>query len=623
MSGIEMEQAVAARRLGELIGRYRLERVLGAGGMAVVYAGRTPEGAVAAIKVLFTDMNVRRDVRERFYREGYLANSIQHPAVVRVLEHGETQDGVAYLAMELLEGETFAARAQRLGALGVAELLEVADQVLDALIIAHQQGIVHRDLKPDNLFLTRDGQVKVLDFGLARLLDALPQDRRTRSGVALGTLPYMPPEQALGRRAEVDARVDLFALGATLFRLHSGRRIHEAESDAELLMCMASKPAPPLSSVLPSAALGFCQIVDLALAFARDARYPDARTMQSDVRAVRAGQSPPFASQRLELRDQKTHQVPMAAEAPLGATFTSAAPLGLSALNGPGGRAGGGAPGSEPRLQVGGTVPIGLEAPQPFAAMPDPAQFGQTFRSTYAPPGASPVSPQRAPVIVEFVRPAQPAPNEGFGQTIPSATEGVVPHSPEPPQPRINPPSPAPPRDILGAETQLASTGWNAGVSAPSTSRTPPPPIWALLLLAAMAMGAFAALMVLVWWFLVAAGGPTASPPAPTAVPSVPTAHAPGANSGLGSSGSLQGGNVVNGPIVAPVNEGNSPGSPSATGPANPTGHSDVKAPRVPSSTPAPNVNQPAPSASPTDGRTDPDSRVLEDRGPFRNRQRD
>ncbi|MGC4066025.1 MAG: protein kinase [Polyangiaceae bacterium] len=108
---------------------------------------------------------------------------------------------------------------------------------------------MHRDLKPENLFLTREGRIKVLDFGLARLLEDGPTSFRTRTGAALGTLPYMAPEQALGRRNEVDARTDLFALGATAFRLLAGRKIHEAPSEAELLMRMASEPAPPVDSV--------------------------------------------------------------------------------------------------------------------------------------------------------------------------------------------------------------------------------------------------------------------------------------------------------------------------------------------------------------------------------------
>ena len=307
---MESDEQLAARRLGQSVGRFRLERVLGVGGMAAVYEGRAPDGFVAAIKLLHPEMAVRRDVRERFFREGYVANSIQHPGAVRALEHGESES-TAFLVMELLSGETLSERVKRHGSLPIPELLDYADQVLDVLVVAHARGVVHRDLKPDNLFVTGEGRIKILDFGLARLAESAPGEHRTRTGLALGTLPYMAPEQALGRRDEIDGRVDLFALGATLFRILSGRRVHEALSEAELLMAMASKPASPLASVAPRVPEDVCRIVDLALAFSRDARYPDASTMQNDVRAVRAGQRPEYAVSRLSQREEKTRTEPM------------------------------------------------------------------------------------------------------------------------------------------------------------------------------------------------------------------------------------------------------------------------------------------------------------------------
>jgi serine/threonine protein kinase len=381
---VESDELLARRRVGEIVGPYRLEQVLGIGGMAAVYLGRAEDGSVAAVKLLHPEMAVRADVRERFYREGYVANSIQHPGVVRVLSHGAAQE--AYLAMELLSGETLSDRVRRHGQLPIAELLDIAEQVLDVLVVAHERGIVHRDLKPDNLFVTQGGAIKILDFGLARLAEAAPSDHRTRTGVALGTLPYMAPEQALGRLSEIDGRVDIFALGATLFKILTGRRVHESHSEAELLMAMASKPAPALASIRPDLPGDLARMVDLALAFSRDARYPDARTMQNDVRALRTGLVPPYASARFSQREQKTRAEPAAIE-PLPRSY------------GPQ-----------------GTVPIAIHRGAPL---------GQTRPSAGAPPAAPAVfaapaghlGPPQSPATSAALPPAVAAPQAAFGTT--------------------------------------------------------------------------------------------------------------------------------------------------------------------------------------------------------------
>lgn len=287
--------AALAQQVGQTIaGRWTLRRLIGAGGMAAVYAADTPEGAAAAVKLLYPEMARRRDIRERFLREASVMARIVHPGMVSIYEQGQTPEQ-AYLVMELLTGETVADRVRRMGRIEPHEVLVILDQVLDVLVLAHSMGVIHRDLKPENLFLTQDGRVKVLDFGLARLIDSAEESFRTRTGAALGTLPYMAPEQALGKRDEVDARTDLFALGATAFRLLSGRRIHEAPSEAELLMCMASQPAPPLSKAAPDLPSELGAVVDRALAFAKSRRYPDARTMQTDVRALLSGNPPEYA----------------------------------------------------------------------------------------------------------------------------------------------------------------------------------------------------------------------------------------------------------------------------------------------------------------------------------------
>ncbi len=305
---MESDEQIAQARVGQVLrGKWALEALLGVGGTAAVYAGRDPEGTRAAIKILHPEIAQRPELRERFLHEGYAANQVGHPGVIRVLEHDSPNDATSMLVMELLDGETLGDVVRRPGGLPVADLLSYVDQLLDVLVAAHDKSIIHRDLKPENLFVTRDGQLKVLDFGIARLHDSVPRDHRTRTGIALGTLPYMAPEQALGRNKEIDARTDLYSVGAMCFRILSGRKIHEADSEAEVLMAMASQAAPPLARVAPNVPADVCEIVDVALSFAREARYPDARTMQADVRAVREGRPPPFAKAKLAKSEEATN----------------------------------------------------------------------------------------------------------------------------------------------------------------------------------------------------------------------------------------------------------------------------------------------------------------------------
>ena len=320
-SDYQMEEFIQ-QRIGQTLGeRWVLKSVLGVGGMAAVYAAADSAGNEAAVKILHPEIGMRRELRERFMREGVVANRIQHAGAVKVLEHGAVDEASVFLVMERLHGESLGERVSRDGSLPLPDLLDALDQTLDVLAVAHDAGIVHRDLKPDNLFITDTGAVKVLDFGLARVVESVPGDMRTRTGIAMGTLPYMAPEQALGKRSEVDARVDIFALGATAFRILTKRRIHEADSEAGMLIAMASRPAPPLLSVAEHVPENVAAIIDMALAFSRDARYPDARTMQEDVRAVQRAEKPPFASSRRRVFDEVTrHELP----APMPASATPA-----------------------------------------------------------------------------------------------------------------------------------------------------------------------------------------------------------------------------------------------------------------------------------------------------------
>lgn len=298
---------MALEQVGRVVGgKWRLDRLLGTGGMAAVYRAESPSGERAAVKVLHPEMSRRADVRHRFMQEGTAATRVGHPGAVQVLGYGEESDGTAFLVLELLEGEPLSTVVRRPGGLPIERLLAVLDEVLDVLAAAHAKGIVHRDLKPDNLFVTTDGHIKVLDFGIARVLDDVPGAYKTRTGMTLGTMPYMSPEQALGKRGQIDGRADLFSLGAMTFRIVTGRNVHQANSDTEMLVAMASKPAPPLASVAPHADAGLCAVVDVALAFSKDSRYPDASTMQGDVRALLCGNAPSYAMRIRQARDTAT-----------------------------------------------------------------------------------------------------------------------------------------------------------------------------------------------------------------------------------------------------------------------------------------------------------------------------
>ncbi len=278
----------AAERVGSVLNdKWTLERLIGIGGMAAVYAGVHRNGARAAIKILHPSYARRPEVRERFLREGYAANRVNHSGVVKVLdddviEGGPDADG-AFLVMELLEGHSIEDRLERGPPISERELLAIARAVLDVLDAAHKAGVIHRDLKPENLFLTSDpekAKLKILDFGLARIAEG---SNKTMAGVAIGTPSYMPPEQAAGRVFEVDARSDLFALGATCFRILANRTVHPAESALAICARMAKEPAPKLRSVAPNVSEATARVIDRALEFKRDDRWPDAASMRAAV----------------------------------------------------------------------------------------------------------------------------------------------------------------------------------------------------------------------------------------------------------------------------------------------------------------------------------------------------
>jgi serine/threonine-protein kinase len=278
----------SSHRVGEtLVGKYRLDRVIGTGGMAVVYAATHRNAKRFAVKILHPSLSMNDDVRQRFLREGYVANTVDHPGAVAIVDDHVADDGAAFLVMELLAGEPVETLAERCGGrLPVPVVVAMADQVLDVLAAAHAKGIVHRDVKPSNLFLTRDGRVKVLDFGIARLNDTTAAMTATRTGQALGTPAFMAPEQALAKSRAIDATSDLWSLGATLFNLLSGRYVHEAENAQELMVFAATRLATRVSDVAPEVPAAVAAVIDRALAFEKAERWIDAPAMRAALRAA-------------------------------------------------------------------------------------------------------------------------------------------------------------------------------------------------------------------------------------------------------------------------------------------------------------------------------------------------
>jgi serine/threonine-protein kinase len=278
----------------EKLGQYQILAPLGAGGMGEVYVARDPSlGRKVAIKLLPVRLSGDKETLARFTREARSASALNHPNIVTIHEVGMDQgSGSPYIVMEYIDGRDLRSLVSN-GPLPNRKTLDIAAQIADGLAAAHEQGIVHRDLKPENVMVTKDGYVKVLDFGLAKIIRPAGEDDDTAQldmpgtnpGTILGTVGYMSPEQATGK--PLDFRSDQFAFGAILYELSTGKPAFEADNAIDTLSAILHEEPPPITKFNGQAPQPFCWIVDRLLSKDANERYSSTRDLARDLRSIR------------------------------------------------------------------------------------------------------------------------------------------------------------------------------------------------------------------------------------------------------------------------------------------------------------------------------------------------
>src|SRR5438876_3478996 len=277
---------------GSRLGPYEILAPLGAGGMGEVYRARDERlRREVAVKVLVSELSADPARRKRFEQEARSASSLNHPNIVTIYDIGST-DSTVYIAMELIDGRTLR-DLQQDGLLPTRRLLDIAFQISDGLAKAHGAGIVHRDLKPENIMVTKDGVVKILDFGLAKLLlretthgdDSATAIEQTQPGTVMGTIGYMSPEQASGK--PVDFHSDQFSLGSILYELATGNRAFQRDTSAETLTAIIREEAEPVGKINANVPAPFRWILERCLAKDPEERYASTRDLARDVRSIR------------------------------------------------------------------------------------------------------------------------------------------------------------------------------------------------------------------------------------------------------------------------------------------------------------------------------------------------
>jgi eukaryotic-like serine/threonine-protein kinase len=280
-----MARDILATVQNALRARYSVEAEIGRGGGARVFRARDLSGTVVALKVLHPELLVSV-AADRFLREIEFARKLDHPRIARLLDSGE-EGWLVYYTMEYADGPSLRQRLDAAGPLGPDEVLRLAADVLGALGYAHARGVIHRDVKPENVVLTAAGAI-LLDFGIARAVEASGGDRLTRSGTTLGTATYMSPEQIRGAR-DLDLRTDIYATGCLLFEAAAGRPPFHHPNQMLVLHQHVNETAPDLRSLQPDAPAALAKAIARALAKLPPDRWPSAEEMLASLGGVAVG----------------------------------------------------------------------------------------------------------------------------------------------------------------------------------------------------------------------------------------------------------------------------------------------------------------------------------------------
>ena len=470
----------ARTRIGRTLrNKWTLDKLLGVGGMAAVYECTHRNGSKVAIKMLHPNLMFETNFAQRLVQEGYVANKINHPAAVKVYDDDTDEtDGSVFLVMELLPGQTLSQYRRTKKRFDELETLKMLSPVLECLGNAHQHGIIHRDIKPENLFVQPDGQVRVLDFGIARVSDS-SNVTATRTGMVVGSPAYMSPEQALGKMNSVGPQTDVYAVGATMFALISGTTPHAGESTQEMIVLVATQQARKLAAVFPEVNPRVAEVIDKALLYNIAERYTDAFDMLAAVREVIAelegGKKPKVLPTFVDDEEEGATQVAPALKAGAGTTSAQRPAVGAG------------------QNRQGTAPPVtGTDVPGSKMRQATMAPMGAPFRATTggaigAPPiGAPPTRPSSQPgpslpatqAMEAFPVPssASSGPHDSFagfssqqGQPPPGSTSGMQPF------PGTNSGINFPPPDVGTSSGQRPGVNTNMAWAAPPAGDTPVP----------------------------------------------------------------------------------------------------------------------------------------------------